>query len=348
MPVTSSISNSNSSTAVPKAFLVAAMCVVCVESILFLQNQRTAQSTNAVPFYPRHSVPTVGDSVIHWQLSNGEPAEIVFIGDSSCLMGVQPNVVSEITNRSTRNMGTIAMLHSEGHADGLEKYIEKHGPPKAVVYHMTTVFGTGYYGKEAIRKMGRLTRYRAWSGIQPEALIYNVPSIRKYRHSLQDRTRMLFATAGNQEAYLRAQRGLYPSHEEMGDQLTRSKGWMPEVEMLDWDQFPDHMPRELHMNSDMYPGLKRVMALAFEHDIKIGFVQNPIPEKFKVVNPAGEQQKFESTIKGMADNEQSIHFYPEFIRPYPLKWCAQIQHLNEEGSRHNSREIAEWLNESVL
>src|SRR5438105_1600765 len=76
--------------------------------------------------------PNPSESIIQWQshaaLTSRETEEVVFVGDSCCLMGVIPAIVENGTKLKTRNLGTNAYLGTAGHADLLQLYLDRHGP----------------------------------------------------------------------------------------------------------------------------------------------------------------------------------------------------------------------------
>src|SRR5437588_376835 len=55
-----------------------------------------------------NKTPNLVDSLVQWQVVNmiaAEPTEVIFFGDSSCLMGVMPNTIAARTGQSAWNFG---------------------------------------------------------------------------------------------------------------------------------------------------------------------------------------------------------------------------------------------------
>src|SRR5215470_15386989 len=76
-----------------------------------------------------NGVPTLAESIVQWQVSNLRddlgPVDVVFFGDSSCLMGVMPRIVEDETGLRCWNFGTLGWLSTDGHADLLQLFVDK-------------------------------------------------------------------------------------------------------------------------------------------------------------------------------------------------------------------------------
>lgn len=75
-----------------------------------------------------------------WQMIErlGSPSDWVVVGDSSCGQGVRPDILSAELGGSAINLCTVANATVVNQAWMIQRYIEKYGPPKAVV--MMNVF----------------------------------------------------------------------------------------------------------------------------------------------------------------------------------------------------------------
>ena len=114
--------------------------------------------------YKMHKRPSVEESIVQWQVYHlfdaVEPQDVVLIGDSSCLMGVMPDVITEETGLKAWNLGTVGTLSIAGHARILEQYLKKNGPPQVVVYHVTPT--TLRFTQQDIDKLGYYSQFREW------------------------------------------------------------------------------------------------------------------------------------------------------------------------------------------
>src|SRR5262249_10325294 len=79
-------------------------------------------------------VPSLEESIIQWQayhlLTSVDDQNVLFVGDSSCLMGVMPQVIAQKTGQKCWNLGTIGFMATDGHADMLDLYLAKNRPPQ--------------------------------------------------------------------------------------------------------------------------------------------------------------------------------------------------------------------------
>lgn len=70
-----------------------------------------------------------------WGLLEGLPAPVdwLIVGDSSCNQGIRPEIFEERLGQRAVNVCTVADMLAVGDAWMLERYIERHGPPKHVL-----------------------------------------------------------------------------------------------------------------------------------------------------------------------------------------------------------------------
>ncbi len=62
-----------------------------------------------------------------------EPVDVIILGDSAAFYGVDPDVLNQKLNKSFLNLGTWANLSAMNDAWLLQSYIDRFGPPKAVI-----------------------------------------------------------------------------------------------------------------------------------------------------------------------------------------------------------------------
>src|SRR5262249_43943317 len=101
---------------------------------------------------------------IQWQVShlltNPETQDVVFFGDSSCLMGIVPGEVTRESGLRGWNFGTLGVLTTDGHADLLDLYLRGHSTPSLAVYHLS-MYPLVLTNKEAERS-GYWAPFRDW------------------------------------------------------------------------------------------------------------------------------------------------------------------------------------------
>lgn len=69
-----------------------------------------------------------------YALRSHEDNDTLFLGDSTCLMDLDPARFTQETKRTAYNLGTIGWLESDGHLQILRDYLRSHPKPKLLVY----------------------------------------------------------------------------------------------------------------------------------------------------------------------------------------------------------------------
>lgn len=328
--------------------ILALVAVAGIETALALRG--AAPSSPGDALYGSHAVPSMEESVVQWQvthaLASDAPVDIVVIGDSSCLMGIRSGVIEEVTGLSAVNLGTVATLYSDGHADLLEEFIAQRGAPKFVVYHTAAIYGVGFYSADDIADIGLLRQYRLWRGLRPEGSAYRVPSIRRYRKSAQEALHALWVPREQREDFLLADRGPYPSDVDMKKMVEELNGGMIEPEQWDWSQVSPEAEHKLHYNKDVFPGLRRLVELAETYDFQLVIAFNPMPEAYR-------DPRFEETFAAyLADFQRELPpgnrlaYLEPALRYFSNDLCGTVCHLNDDGATENSKHIGQWLTDT--
>lgn len=334
----------------PWGLIITLVAVATIESSTVLLGATSLSSNKTI--YAGHKVPSMDEIVVQLQvtyaMASTEPIDIVTIGDSSCLMGIRPKVLEDTTGRTAINLGTVATLYSDGHADLLEEFIRQRGTPKVVVYHMSAIYGIGYYSAEDIGTAGLLLRYRLWRGIKPERLIYAVPSIRRFRQPLQHRLQELLMLQNERRELLRVSRGPFPPDVVLKAMVEELGGGMIEPEKRDWTQVFSEEMQTPHFNKDMIPGLRRIAAMAETYKFDLVIALNPIADPLR-------SEKFElafAEYMGILEKELPAVGRTQYLTPnlryYSGDVCGTVCHLSDVGAKINSRQIGEWLMENVF
>lgn len=299
-------------------------------------------------------VPSLAESIVQWQVSNLYddigPMDVVFFGDSSCLMGVMPRVVEEETGLRCWNFGTLGWLSTDGHADLLQLFVEKHGPPRLAVYYVTTWPLTAT--QKDIETCGYFKRLREWLAEDANETgagwLERLPSS-KMRLWLQTTISRRFVHDRDRERFLNSPRGGYPSDTIVHGLLKESHGFMAEVATnkteADWQEhvrtLPD-VPRP-RLAADCLPGLRRIFTLADAHGFDLIVRMNPLPEAFRSADADASFLHLEEDLQSVAASYQRVHILSPLLRYYPNRLHSTVTHLSEVGARRNSAELADLL-----
>lgn len=345
----SSTSNSKDMRTLPWGLVATVALLVVFESALAFRG--APEPGLGGTFYGGHEVPSMEESVVQWQVAHAmasqDPVDLVVIGDSSCLMGVRPKELEEVTGRTAINLGTVATLYSDGHADLLEEFIERRGVPKAVVYHTSAIYGIGFYSAEEIDETGLLQRYRLWRGIRPRGLASNVPSVRRFRKHAQDWPDGLLVSREARRSFLEVSRGPYPSDVAMRAMVEELGGGMVEPEQWDWTREQPEEARSLHYNEDVFPGLRRIAALAETYGFDLIIVLNPMPEAYRSADFEAAFAEYMTAFERELPAIGRLKYLTPRLRYYSDGFCGTVCHLNDPGAVENSRQIGKWLVENV-
>ena len=300
-------------------------------------------------------VPDLAESIVQWQVSNLiedlGPIDVVFFGDSSCLMGVMPRIVEEDTGLHCWNFGTIGWLSTDGHADLLQLYVDRHGPPRLAIYYVTTWPLTASH--EDIKARGYLTRLREWLASEKDesdvTWLDRLPSTRMRQWFQTVITRDLVGMRERQR-FLSAPRGAYPSDADVHSLLKKSRGFMAELATKDlerdWEEnasWATSVNARPKLATDCISGLRRTFALADACGFDLIVRLNPLPEAFS--NPATDEAfaRLEEDLEALAASYQRVYVASPLLRYYPNSQHATVTHLSEAGARRNSHELADLL-----
>lgn len=284
-------------------------------------------------FYPPTRVPNVEESTIQWQLDRlrREAADIVIIGDSSAMMGLEPMVFEQATGLDVQNYATVSWLHTEGHADVLDAYLRFHGPPRAVVYQMGTLVHV--YPHEELLAGGLLDNFRRWMGLTRASWPIPMPSL-----SLRDLARDTLEGDHYPAQYTDAVRGREPSDTYVREWLERHSGMnVDHAPRADWASLP---PLQATYQPTIESGLVRIFEQGDAHGFPVFVLHNPIPEHFRDPARDAEYTAVEERVLAVAERYESASVIGPFARYLPTELFANFEHLTREGARQNSIIVA--------
>jgi len=330
----------------PNALLAAAGMVLVIELFVAARPHPERKDLVRHRLYNPNVTPGIAESVVQWQVANAtllkEKQDLVLLGDSACLSGLDARRLMELTGLRTWNLGTFGFTYTTGHADILELFIEVNGPPHFLVYNTSHYPLSAGRRKRAVRTwVGRL---REWIS-PPEIKRYLLPSLR-YRQEIRNEILSLGAESVPYTGLDRP-RGNFPSDNEMRRVLWENRGTLPPVyeegDFEDW--FEGDLAWAPRFNPDCVSGLKRIFEIARKHNFPILILFNPLPEgsDSKMVRRA--MAALEKALRETIQPYPRVTLYQPFLRFYPDDHCIDMRHATLPGNRRNTAELAEWINE---
>lgn len=284
-------------------------------------------------FYPPTRVPNVEESAIQWQVDRllREDAELVIIGDSSAMMGLEPRTFEIELGLTAQNFGTVCWLHTDGHADVLDLYLAQHGTPQVVIYQIGTLIHA--VSRDEIVATGLLDNFRRWTGLGAAEHPVPLPSLLR-----RPQARALVEGAEYSPVYLEANRGREPSDAVVREQLELTNGMnVDHAPRGDWSNMPPPLqPYEPSVES----GLVRVMEASSEFGFQLFVVHAPIPDVFDHPQVTANYDSVERAIGALADEYANASVVGPFARYLSTDAFANFEHLTPDGARFNSVVIA--------
>ena len=332
----SSTSSSERATAVAAA--AALLLVGAAEAGIALRFGRALLPVEAVPFHQRGAVPTVEESIIEWQVLDAwrgiGAQDVVFAGDSSCLMGVQADAFEGLTGLRTRNLATMGWLGLQGQADVVRIALEHAPAPRLVVVQAAWLTLT--FDQSDFDRTDALARFRSWIGREPPPAI--APPSRRHRDALLAGLRAGLHGGALEDDHLRRARGAYPSHEDMGRELRERQGSFTELRPVEIARVP--AVRE-PMTDEALDGLAAVAEVAAAAGAELRFVLAPLPDASRT--PEADALLAEARARMEQRLGPQVVVAGTWGRFYSEEQFATPTHLTAEGAARNTREIAQAL-----
>jgi len=329
-------------------FLLVVMIVVGTEAAISKVDKQVDITKERL--YTMEGMPSMEESIVQWQTyflhQNKETVDVVLLGDSSCLMGLDPAHIEEKTNLKVRGLGTVASFYTEGHALLLQNWIEQNGPPRLVVYHTTAIYGPWGYKQKDIDRIGLVRKFKQFMKIPHGGAAWYLPSYH-LRFWFRRELAKTVISAKTANILLTTKRGPYPSDEEMKITLQKTKGRLYEPERWDWQGEEGAYYRKnkipMALFPETYPGLQKIIALAQQHAFGILIMMNPFPEITDMeINHKAFAEFMAKYKKGIGDSKQ-VMYYSMQPRFFPDELCGTICHLTPQGSIKNSEDLSTYL-----
>ena len=322
----------------PWAFLGMVVCIALIEWMIAVLSPHATTDLLSHRFYNATQVPTLDESIVQWQIYNlftsDENPDLLFLGDSSCLMGVVPQEVKAKTGLSTLNLGTIGSLWTEGHAEILELFLKKHRAPQYLVYYITDYPIS--ISRRRIEEIGFLARFNRWIGTADTSMLSILPSFR-----LRGEVPGFWAGLTRAQSRLAEPRGPFPSDDETRQILTVTKGHMSEPRVGGIDVPFKYTPE---FSRDAIPGLTRMLEITKNASIRVILVMNPLPESARVPETERAFEQLQNALQEVLSPYKHVRVFSPFLRFYPVNQCSgDCHHLIESGAVQNSQEVGEWI-----
>lgn len=341
----------NLSQYLPKALIVTLCLIACIEGSLYVYSQNSQRNVDGLldnRFYPPNRIPALEESIIQWQVYHAlnvqQPIDILFLGDSSALMGLRPTLIQARTGLTCWDIGTLDYLSTPGNVDILEMFLRQHPtPPKVVVYHI--ISWSFSLSQSSLQQFGYIDRLQKWVSLslseKKNLSAGNFLPSMQYRRTAQ-RLLTTFSMQEN-EAWLNSPRGPYPSDNEIRQTLLKNQGAMTEVVRADSvDQYLD-LRRMLRIDPSIVAEIRRLIDICARASIRLIFVTNPIPNVAETAENREGLTSMEAQLQQIVQGNKHVTFYTPFARFYPVELCNSYNHLTEAGAIRNSEEVSQWL-----
>ena len=303
----------NPGSLIPKAAILAVLLVVGSE-VLFLV---TTEPLTGLPYLQ----PTADDAILvaKQKLIPRAAGRVALIGDSSCTMGLQPDLLEAETGLPTVNLGTISTMTMVGFADLTERVCELDPPPKFVVFvALPRSFEVSEKQAHEYQLVGRyLTAYhRSSPDFTPPTREQWEWFVRKHR----------FNVFPNEFG------GSYQKYEQ---ELLSQEGWYPErgqYKLKPGEERDHFQPTEFAVQ-----GLTRIVTLCKTNQIPLLVWWSPAPADS--ITPS-----YGTGVTAYSEQTQRTFPGLPFPRATVPRWdpsrFGTVTHVTPDGAAINTRELA--------
>ena len=310
--------------------LLIAVVATAIECFAYLCLGTVQNERIIIPKPHRH--PNLAETIIQAKVDSviqgRRKVDLIVLGDSSGLMGVDSRLLAQQTGRTNYNLCTIGYVGVEGHVLLLEAYIAKHGVPSAVIYHFAPRVMP--YTHTYLERIGWLSRLKGALNIEDPS--YVLPS-QRYR----DIARRLIVPEG---IYDDVPRGRWPSHSETLKILANNDGYMPEIGISDWKASPIVSGT---VSSFQRQSLRRLVELSRRLGFKLYLIANPLPLIARTSANLAAMQTLETEIANIAQDNRQASLYRPFSRFYADEQVVTANHLHPDAVPKNTATISEWI-----
>jgi len=333
----------------PTGFLLAAGLIVLAEVLLALHPRPEYKDLVRHRFYNPAVAPDIAESIVQWQVAHAtlvnERQDLILLGDSACLAGLLAGELMEETGLKTWNLGTFGFTYTDGHADILELFIERNGPPRFLIYYTSYYPLARHLGTREVRSwLGRLRNWLA----PAEQTSYLFPSLR-YRRELRD---VLWALGREEITYagLDVPRDNFGSDNEVRRELWENRGSFPRgaEEVFPEDRFEDGISWRPAFHPDCEEGLRRIAETAREYGFPVLYLFSPLPEAADNKTVRLQVADLETNLERVFAPYPEVSLHQPFLRFYPDDHCMDMRHLTFIGTKRHTAEITRWIRDHWL
>ncbi len=270
------------------------------------------------------------------------PVDDLVLGDSSCNQGVNPAVLAPaLGDRTAINLCTIGDMLTTNDAWMLQTYIERHGAPRRVVIvHVYDIWSrdfdwsrvgsvpVGYFDLRKLRPAMKLERWQLRSYLESRYF-----PLYSSNRSLQTRLRI----GAPEEA-------AGPRHVDSLGFLADTVAYPDSVEQ----DFAGHLRflarDRFHLSADNARGLRRIAALAEQHDFDVYLASAPVYERLAQAEPfqryLAEVAQALDSVTGPRSRVRLVFTEP---MAFPASEMQNADHLVHSAADRFTRALAEEI-----
>ncbi|MDB5341571.1 MAG: hypothetical protein JWN70_7190 [Planctomycetaceae bacterium] len=295
------------------------------------------------------TTPTLEESIVQWQvhhlLTAVPPQDVLFVGDSSCLMGVIPEVITQGTQLRAWNLATVGSLSTLGQADILDLYFAKHpsSTPKLVVCYLAPP--TLARDQEEIERQGVYNGLREWlygadAGLAANLPLTQLPAYRLRRPLYQTAAQMLGTSSPRPLVSVR--RGPFPSDDEVRRTLLETRGYFAESRK---NQLPAIEPatNHLQLTADSLRGIVQMFESTHARSIDLVIMMTPLPERYRKAQDDVDYRKLADTLSAAARRFPKVKIHAPLLRYFDDASFGTPHHLTKAGATRNSVDLAKII-----
>lgn len=332
----------------PMALLTAIVIGLLIESVAYTNYQ---PSERIELFLSPDRVPNLVETIVEGKLQaasqKGEQVDVLVLGDSSGLMGVDPRIIRQQTGASAYNLCTVSWLGAEGNLALFRQFIANHGDPTMVIYHFAP--SEMRYDAQAIKEFDFVRRVNLW--IKAKERINQ--SVAKQWPELSFKERLFLPTQSHRSSARSLMRwqsarpdrldvaiGPNESHNETLKRFERQGGFIAEHAETDWSTPPDVLAG---ISTTQKQSLKELANETSGRGIKLLLVANPLPEIARTEANLRRLQELEAELAKISSDATSVHLMRPVARFYTNEQLANQNHLAASAVERNTREILDTI-----
>lgn len=287
-------------------------------------------------------VPWGEERTVQWQvhslLNHKKPVDMLFSGDCSALLGVDPEIITRHTGLSAWNGATLGVLTTQGHAEILELYLKYVGAPKIFVYSVST------YVLSRPRDDPWLSHFHKWISPVLNRESPGRPMLYTLREIVQNRIVNPFFPDSYLESITSARTSRYYGYSDKDlRRISESNfGYLPRLE--DDKILAETGSSEIEgvYNNAYTKGLKKIFELSSKYKFDVLIALHPYPVFAKTAKTKKTMTNVDMNLKKKARYHRNVKFAPTCF--YPDNHYSAFYHFNERGAKRFSNDIAKIIN----